>query len=673
MLIHRIDPASYQSAYDILCQGAAPSSDSVLPPFYPMWCLVEPGKTARAHKHQEHEAFVIVRGRGMMRVDEESTEVGPGDMIVMEPFSTHELRNLSHEEDLLFLDLCWEILPEAAEINQDLVKATPDERPKRVLITATPPTPNGDLHVGHLSGPYLCGDIHGRYLKMRGVEVGYLSGIDDHQTYVTKKARLAGLSPREIVDSNAKAMAETWKAAGIDLEHIARPDTSEHHVKMVQDTFRRLFEAGAIVAREAPTLYCETCEEFLFEAGVTGICPHCHKGCDGNACEDCGRPNDCVDLLEAHCVPCGAKPAVRTVRRLYFPLAPFEERLRSYYERVHMNPHLRALCEAMLEDGLPDIAVSQVGDWGVPVGLPGFEDQSIYVWFEMGPGYLAATQELVEKSGTEGGWGRFWSSPEAQVVQFFGFDNGYYHSVLFPATYMALNPEINPPAAFVTNEFYLYEGSKFSTSRNHAMWGRELLEKVPRDVARFYLSFDSPEGEQANFTFAELKERTRRELLETWDPWLSSLGQRLAEGFPGGLPGTGAWTAEQQAFFAFLQDTIAEVSTAYEAASYSGQKAARGLCELVRRARQFGRTEGHWKGLTSRFEERRTALSLEATAAKVLAQLAAPIMPDFANRLWEALGYSGRVEDGGWEMVPTFVPGGRDLKALQQGFFASAP
>ena len=670
MLIHRIDPASYQSAYDILCQAAAPSSDEVHPPFYPMWCLVGPGQTARAHKHQEHEAFVIARGRGMMRVDDETTEVGPGDMIVMPPFHTHELRNLSDEEDLLFLDICWEVLPEAAEANRKMLREAAETRPQRVLITATPPTPNGDLHVGHLSGPYLCGDIHRRYLSMRGVEVAFLTGIDDHQTYVTKKARLAGLSPREVVDGNAKAMAQTWSAAGIEWGHIARPDTSAHHILMVQECFHRLYEAGAIVDREAPTLYCESCEAYLFEAAVTGACPVCHEGSDGNACEACGHPNDCVELLEPHCVPCGAKPTVKTVRRLYFPLAPFEERLRKYWASVHMNPHLRSLCEAMLERGLPDIAVSQVGDWGVPVGLPGFEDQCIYVWFEMGPGYLAATQELVEKSGHEGGWASFWKSQEAQVVQFFGYDNGYYHAVLFPATFMAMEEEIVPPAAFVTNEFYLYEGSKFSTSRNHAMWGRELLEQVPADIARFYLSYDGPEGEPANFSFAELKDRTRRELVETWQPWLQGLGQRVQEGFPGGLPGTGGWTAEQQSFFAFLQETIAQVSTAYEAASYSGQMAARALCELVRRSRKFGRTEQYWEGLTSRFEERRTALALEALAAKVLAQLSAPIMPEFANRLWQALGYEGGVEEAGWEMIPTFVPGGRDLGGLRQEFFS---
>jgi methionyl-tRNA synthetase len=656
MLIERLDPKKFVTAYDIDCQGFQLGGAEQAPPVSTTWCRVPPGGTARAHKHQEHEAFLILKGSGIMTVDSESQPMTAGDAVFMPPFSVHELKNSSQTEDLLFLDLCWEVLPEAAKTNQEKLTAGQAARPKRVLITATPPTPNGDLHVGHLSGPYLGADIYRRYQKMRGVDARYLSGIDDHQTYVVKKAAALGKSPRDVASSFGAAMARTWEGMKIRIEHVGRPYESSYHSVLVQKVFHDLYAKGAIVAREAPTLFCEGCELYLFEARVHGTCPHCHKGCDGNACEDCGRPNDCVDLLEPRCARCGQPPATRTVRRLYFPLAPYEAELRAYFGRAAMNPHLRSLCDALLADGLPEIAVSQVGDWGIPVGLPGFEDQQIYVWFEMGPGYLAASRELWERSGDGEGWEPLWKDRETEIVQFFGFDNGYYHAVLFPAISLAWDREIRLPDAFVTNEFYFYEGSKFSTSRNHAMWGQELLEKVPVDVARLYLAFDGPERENNNFRFAELQSFVQRRLVEGWNPWLQELEAKLQDSFSGGIPGTGAWTEEQQRFYSRLLELNQEAATVFEASSFSAQRAARILLELVRITRRFAQGERHWRHLAGRYEEWRTAVALEVLAAKILAQVAAPLMPAFAAGLERALG--AEKAEPVWEETPEFVHGG---------------
>lgn len=661
MLIESLDPEKLVSAYGILCQGLELGGGKLAPPVAVTWCVVEPGGTARAHKHQEHEAFLIARGTGIMTVDGESRDVKPGDAVMMPPFSSHELRNTG-EEELLFLDLCWEDLSQAVEVNEEAVASATGDRPKRVLITATPPTPNGDLHVGHLSGPYLCADVFRRYLAQRGVDARYLTGVDDHQTYVVKKAKAQGKTPKEVAAAYGDSMQETWKGMEIGLEHVARPYESPYHVELVQEVFNDLYRKGAIVARDADTLYCETCDAYLFEARVHGTCPYCGKGCDGNACEDCGRPNDCVDLVDPSCAVCGNAPVTKTLRRLYFPLAPYEEQLRHYWENADMNPHLRTLCQAMLADGLPEIAVSQKGDWGIPVTLDGFEDQQIYCWFEMGPGYLAATRELWENAGRGEGWEPVWTDPQTEVVQFFGYDNGYYHAVLFPATFLAMDAGIRLPAAFVTNEFYFYEGSKFSTSRNHAMWGKELLSQVPADVARFYLAYDCPERENNNFRMEALKETVRRELVERWNPWLADLEAKLKDEFNGAVPGTGGWTEDHQRFYKTLLDLIGQAATAYEASTFSAQRAARALMELVRSARHFAKGEDHKKGIEHLYEQRRTAVALEVLAAKVLAQIADPVMPGFAAGLRNALGLPSPPK---WEEVPEFVHSGHKIGSLR--------
>src|SRR5206468_8387508 len=135
-------------------------------------------------------------------------------------------------------------------------------------------------------------------------------------------------------------------------------------------------------------------------------------------CEPCGRPNTCGDLIEPSCVLCGRLAQLRDQKRLFLPLEPFAEHLTRFWSRVVMPPHLRALCERMLADGLPEIAVSHPGDWGIPVPVREFADHRIYVWFEMAPGYLLE----YAPDGDE--------LPDEGPVQFFGFDNGYFHAVL---------------------------------------------------------------------------------------------------------------------------------------------------------------------------------------------------------------------------------------------------
>jgi len=621
MLIKKLDPQKFSQAYGILCQGVYPWQDVADTPFASTWCVVEPGKVARAHKHQEHETFFIAKGRGLMTVDRESVEVEAGDVVLMNPFSVHELKNLSADEDLLFLDFCWEDMAQVVELNEEDLHRIGGVQAPSVLVTATPPTPNGEFHVGHIAGPYLSADIFTRYLKMRGVEVRYLSGADDHQSYVQTKGQKIGSTPQDVAEHFGDAMPPTLERARIEMDHFARPRNSAHHVKLVQDVFRQLYDQGAVVLREAPTLFCEGCEIFLSEAHVEGRCPHCGEGSGGNACEVCGRPNDCVDLEDPRCLHCASEPVIRQVSRFFFPLAPYQERLEEFFATVQMNAHMKALCAQMIADGLPDIAVSHPSDWGIPVPVGGFDDQRIYVWFEMAPGYLAATQEVLEAQGEGAGWESVWCGEKQQVVQFFGFDNGYFHAVLFPAIFLAFDREIRLPLAFVVNEFYRYEGSKFSTSRNHAMWARELLDRVPVDVARFCLAYDCPETEQNNFTFGGLQEIARRQLIEGWEPWLRDLATKLRSEFDGVLPGTGSWTDDHQRFYQGLSRLSRDAAEAYEVGTFSPQKAARILCELVRMARRFGKAEEHWRGVAGHAEERRTAVALEVLAAKTLADM----------------------------------------------------
>lgn len=669
MWIQRLDREKTAREYNILCQDLYPWKGVVTPPFGAAWAIIEPGGITKRHNHNERETFFVVQGRGVMRVGGEQTEVKVGDVIYLPPFENHTLTNTSQTEDLIFLTVYWD---DAAVWTAGLGEAAaPEGRARRVLVTAAPPTPNGEIHLGHLSGPYLAADIHTRYLRLRGVEAHYLSGTDDNQSYVPVKAAKMGLPPGEAADRLAALIEEAMRAARIDMDLFIRPNASPYHASMVQQFLRKLHEDGKLIAKETLSPYCDACERYLFEAHIRGRCPHCGQPTGGNSCEDCGRPNDCADLVDPVCTGCGAAPGTREVTRLHFPLHRYADALRNYHHSVAMNPNLRSLCEQVIAAGLPDIAVTHPASWGIPVPIEGFEDQRIYAWFEMAPRYLAYAQQLSEALGSPGGWERSWKAADAQVVQCFGFDNGFFYAVFVPALLQAYDPEIRLTSAFVMNEFYRLDGLKFSTSRNHAIWGRETLARVPADVVRFYLAYTCPEAESTNFTLSDFEATVERELCGAWQGWLGDLGGRVARDFGGEVPATGDWTEEHRRFCQRLQQLTDEASIAYEAPTFSPQKAARTLCELVREARRFGKAEEHWRRVSSRHEEQRTGVALQLLAAKTLARLAAPLMPDFAERLWRDLGYEAPLASDAWEERPAWVPSGRRIGGLSISYFQS--
>ncbi len=658
MKIQKYQPNDF--AYGIPCQPLYPWEGVADTPFGSMWCVVEPGSSVKTHKHHEAETYIFAQGRGIIRVGDESYPVGPGDAVFMDPFETHEVVNPPGGETVLFLAVWWENMGLAKSSGEAIEAAARASRPPRVVIVATPPTPNGDLHVGHLSGPYLAADIYKRYLRSRGVDAIYLSGADDHQSYVPAKGRKLGLAPREVADRFGDLIEETLARAEIEMDLFVRPKTSPHHIAFVESFFKELHAKGAFIEKEAPGLYCETCEKYLYEAHVGGKCPHCGAGADGNSCEQCGWPNQVVDLVDPACKVCGGRPAVRPFKRLYFPLSRHREALREWHRRVKMSSHLRTLCTQLIDE-LPDIAAGHPTDWGIPVPVPGYGEQTIYAWLEMAPGFLAATDEVLAGRGETATWRDVLCDDDHGLVQFFGFDNSYYFAILFPALWMAYDPEIRLPTAFVTNEFLRLDGAKFSTSRGHAIWGHEFLATTPADTVRFYLAWAGPEREQTNFTLPEMAATVERELVAGWEGWLRDLGGRLEAHYGGIAQGSGGWTDDHQLFFGVLTRAIAEVGACYEAETFSPARAVRRLSELVREARRFGVSERHWAKLEDGVEELRNGLGLELAAARSLAILAAPILPDFSRRLWQALGYAAPAGPLAWEDAPSFVPHGNRL------------
>lgn len=592
-----------------------------------MLCTIEPKSRSRIHNHFETEFFYFLSGSGVVHIGKEEVKITTGMGIRISPFSNHVVENRSENEPLRFISFYWENpKSEPEKLN--------DEKNTTTLIFSTPPTPNGDLHLGHLSGPYLAADVYRRYLTECGNIAFHATGRDDHQTYVVMKANVENKDPHILADTYANLIQKTLTAYGIQLNHFIEPNTEGAYAQFVKRIFLKLYEDGYIIEKTLPAAYGAESGRYLNEAFIRGKCPFCQCESDGNACEECGRPNNCVDLIEARERLSMKSVTTSPSKRLYFRMSLLADKLNEYIKSAPMSAHAFSLSQTMISDGLPDICVSNVSDWGVKIPLSNYEEQTLYVWFEMAAGYLWSSLNLAPAEISDEmekiQW--FYNKNKTKVVHFYGFDNTYYHTLLFPAVYFALGG-LNPPAAHVVNELLDLEGSKFSTSRGHLIWGRDLLRTAPVDYIRWFLSEIRPEGLRSNFKLNTFSTSVNHLFFDSLKTWTDELSQKIKMEFNNIVPEAGAWTAEQRKFYNSLLLLRQRVLDSYAIENFSPRIVTSTLRDLVENGLRFQTSQLRFFQKKYVSDNLRTTLALSLLALKLFALLARPITPEIGNKL----------------------------------------
>ncbi|WP_424212632.1 methionine--tRNA ligase [Streptomyces sp. BI20] len=511
------------------------------------------------------------------------------------------------------------------------------------VVTSAPPNPNGDLHLGHLSGPFLGADVLSRHLRQRGHDVRYVGYSDEHSCYVPRRAREIGSTAYPTAKLFGDRMEETLSLGAMHHDWFTRPLTDQRHTEFVQRFFLDLWESGALEVQELPVYRCVPCDRHLYEAEVRGECHYCAAPSDGIYCEACGLPQTSGSLAAPKCTQCWETPETTTLRRIVFRLEEHREALTAYYakaqEAAEWRPRLVSYLDGLFANPLPDTPISREADYGIPVPLEGWEGHILDTWFSGIWGYVAATARLTESYGDADGWRRLWTDPETRVVNFIGFDCSFSHAVLWPALLLAQG-ELTLPSQVVINEFYRLEGDKFSTSRGHAIWGGDFLRRVNADALRFHLCLTGPEREQNNFSMKEFADTVSTVLaggLETWtDAVLDLLGQDFDSVLPARDPQApvGAATEALRELRAALPGRI---GAALGAEAFSPQKAAAELATVVDRAVQDLRTLPQVRETGDRTEFA-ARLAAHAELLATVAVTAAPLMPGWSAFLAGHLG-----------------------------------
>ena len=524
---------------------------------------------------------------------------------------------------------------------------------KRTLVTCALPYANGPVHIGHLAGVYVPADIYVRYLRLRGREVLYVCGSDEHGVPITIKARQQGCSPQDIVDRYHNIINDSFKALGINFDIYGRT-SSKVHEKNAAAFFRKLYDEGKFVTRESEQFYDPEAKTFLADRYIVGTCPKCgHEGAYGDQCEHCGSTLSPEELINPKSKLSGAEPVKKKTTHWYLPLQDYEQWLREWILDGHKEwrSNVYGQVKSWLDGGLQPRAVTRDLDWGVPVPVEGAEGKVLYVWFDAPIGYISNTMELLPDS-----WEKWWKSPDTRLVHFIGKDNIVFHCIVFPAMLKAYGDGFILPDNVPANEFLNLEGDKISTSRGWAVWAHEYVQDFPgkEDVLRYVLTANAPETKDNDFSWKEFQTRNNSELVAIFGNFVNRAIVLTHKYFGGLVPPVGE-----------LQDVDRQTLGEIPALKESLEKNIEGFRfrEALKDAMSIARLGNKYISDSEPWKIAKTDLARTGTILNVCLQICAdlaiafePFTPFACTRLkgmlnlngaeWDSLGSQDILEEG---------------------------
>jgi methionyl-tRNA synthetase len=453
---------------------------------------------------------------------------------------------------------------------------------KRTTVTAALPYANGPLHIGHIAGAYLPADTYVRYLRLKGEDVIFICGSDEHGVAINLGAKKEGVSPKQFVDKYHALMKKAFSDLGISFDIYSRTSNPIHY-QTAQDFFTSIHNKGIFSEEVTDQYYDEQEGIFLADRYITGTCPNCqHPNAYGDQCEKCGSSLSPRQLINPRSTLSGKAPVLRPTKHWYFPLDKYEAWLKDWLIIGHQHDwktNVYGQCRSWIDQGLQPRSITRDLDWGIPVPLPDAGGKVLYVWFDAPIGYISATKEL---KGND--WEKYWKDPETRLIHFIGKDNIVFHCIIFPCMLKAEGSYIVPDNV-PANEFLNLEGEKISTSRNHAVWLHEYLQDFPgrRDELRYVLTAISPETKDADFTWKDYQQRVNSELVAILGNFVNRVMVLTWKYFDGVVPPG----HELQATTDSRKKVVAAYRQAHHDLSQSVYDMIRGLEEFRFREAQF--------------------------------------------------------------------------------------
>jgi len=529
---------------------------------------------------------------------------------------------------------------------------------QRILVTSALPYANGPLHLGHIAGAYLPADIYVRYQRLKGRDVLYICGSDEHGVPITVSADKEGVSPQEIVDRYHTMNRESFEKLGIRFDHYSRTSLPLHH-KTAQEFFKILHEKKDFIVKDADQFYSIKAKQFLPDRYVEGKCPYCgYDRARGDQCDKCGKWLEPDELIAPKSKVDGSTPVLRKTKHWYFPMGRFAAQWKTWFDSQPWKENVRNYCLGWYKEGLGDRPITRDLSWGVPVPLKEARGKVLYVWFDAPIGYISSTIEWSQKIGDPNRWRTYWCDPNTKLVHFIGKDNIVFHAILFPMILMEVGGYVLPEA-IPANEYLTIEGRKISTSQNYAIWVKDYLESFSPDPLRYTLAANAPENKDTDFSWSQFQRRNNDELADILGNFINRTLTFVHRYYGGKVPKRGNLDDSGRHMLQEVQATQKRVESCLE--NYEIRDATRHFMDLCRAANKYFNDTAPWETRESDPSYCQTTLCVCLQVSRALTVLMAPILPTTSQKLAAMLKMNEEIrwDNLGKEEFPEGLPLGK--------------
>lgn len=509
-----------------------------------------------------------------------------------------------------------------------------------IFIGVAWPYANGFIHLGHVAGSLLSPDIFSRFHRMKGNRVLMVSGSDEHGTPITVRAESEEKTPQEVVDFFHGQTLKDLASLRIEFDLFTRT-THPRHYEIVQDLFLTHHSQGYIYPKTTTELFCASCEKFLPDRYVQGLCPYCSaENARGDQCDSCGKTYNAVELIQPKCKICGNPPETRDTEHFFFRLSSFSDRLLSFLDnKQHWKTRVLNFTRNWILEGLKDRPITRDITWGVPVPLEGYGSKRIYVWFDAVTGYLSASRQWAENQGTPDAWKKFWLDPATKSFYFLGKDNVSFHTIIWPSMLMGLSEgkgeHYSLPYNVPANEYLQLGGEKFTKSGGIGIDVASFMKEYTSDEVRYYLSIVMPENRDVDFDLIEFKTHVNNELVATFGNFIHRVLSFTASNY-GSIPHRMVPNMKDDEAIQEIEKAGQRIETLISRCEF--KSALKEIMALASYGNRYLVERAPWKLVKTDRDDCGTVLNIGLRLVKALGVFSYPFLPDGMERLHTIIG-----------------------------------
>ncbi|MFY7843217.1 MAG: methionine--tRNA ligase [Rhabdochlamydiaceae bacterium] len=519
---------------------------------------------------------------------------------------------------------------------------------EKILITAALPYANGLLHFGHIAGAYLPADVYARFKRLKGSDVLYICGSDEHGVAITMSAEVAKRTPKEHVDLYHKEIQKFFNQMNISFDYYGRT-TWEGHVETTQEFFKDLLANGYIESRVTDQLFSVKEQKFLADRYVIGHCPKCnYNEARGDECPKCGANFEATDLISPRSKLTDSPLILKPTQHWFLRFDLFKERLQNWIKDKPWKSNVLNFAKNYIDDLKPR-AITRDSDWGIAVPLEEAKGKVFYVWFDAPIGYISATRQWAASLGKEDRWKDYWLDTKTKYVQFIGKDNIPFHAVFFPAMTMGQNQPYKLVDEIPANEFYTLEGKQFSKSDGWIIDLDGFFERYTEDQLRYCIAANAPESQDAEFTWKDFQQKCNGDLVGKLGNFINRVLVFVKQNLQGCVPQKIDLLEKDFSFLDSAQRLLTQIEEAYD--HFQLRKASQLIMELAQQGNVYFDFKKPWRSIKSKedYPDMIRTIHVCLDVIKILALVCYPIMPNSALKIWALMGFPEALNALSWK------------------------